>query len=550
MSASRTLPHPAILFMKKSFFAAGLLLSLFARAQLVNNGATIVVQSSGTIFCAGSFTNTSGTVTNDGKIEVQGSFANSGTYTSTLNDDSLILSGSGSATLSGGSATFRYLTINKAANTDLITLSGSVTIGNKLDFLSGGLSTDYLANPSFAVIAPASAVFNFTAGREIAGNVKRMGWTNGATILFNGANMQVVTNGGTAPTDVMVTMLPQAFGGDPSQAEREVARKFLFAATGGSGFSADVRFPYLASELATNTEANLIPWTLASSEWNARLTPVSRDAANYWVSTTGIDAASLAQEWKLADPRYTFNVTANLRGSWNGTDMTPGINAILPTAQPYNTSPFNYTGTEAVAAIPNANIVDWVLVELRKPATGSAVDATSSTIIGRKAGFLRRDGVVVDLDGATPLSFEIAKQGGAFVVIRHRNHLGVLSNLLPSNAAGSFTNDFTLLANAYKDGSSPTDPVILLSGGAKYGLWAGDANKNGVVNITDVNAVKAAIASSSTGYLLTDVNLSNSINVTDVNLTKTTISASGTGSLPARLAGGKVKTNLPDPVNE
>ncbi len=125
------------------------------------------------------------------------------------------------------------------------------------------------------------------------------------------------------------------------------------------------------------------------------------------------------------------------------------------------------------------------------------------------------------------------------MVIRHRNHLGVLSNAVPSNATGTFANNFSLLANSYKATGAASDPVVLLSGGTKYGLWAGDANKNGAVNATDVSAIKLAIASSSSGYLLTDLNLSNSINSTDVSLAKNTISSSGTGSAPT-IANGNI----------
>ena len=55
--------------------------------------------------------------------------------------------------------------------------------------------------------------------------------------------MQVTTNGGTAPTSFIVTMIPQSGGGDPTQNEREVKRKFLFTQSGGSGFTADIRYP-------------------------------------------------------------------------------------------------------------------------------------------------------------------------------------------------------------------------------------------------------------------------------------------------------------------
>ena len=181
-------------------------------------------------------------------------------------------------------------------------------------------------------------------------------------------------------------------------------------------------------------------------------------------------------------------------------------------------------------------------------------DASSTTIIGRKAGFLLNNGTVVDLDGATPLLFNISKQGPSFVVIRHRNHLGVLSNSLPSNAAGTFASDYSALANSYKASGASSDPVVLLSGGSgKYGLWAGDANKNGIVNGTDVSAIKLATASLATGYLFTDANLSNSINGTDVSLTKITLSLLGSSSAPTianSISKGRVQTNIPDPIVE
>ena len=54
------------------FFSVG------AKSQLYNNGATFTVQSGAYVMVAGDVKNISGTITNDGKIEVQGNFINSG----------------------------------------------------------------------------------------------------------------------------------------------------------------------------------------------------------------------------------------------------------------------------------------------------------------------------------------------------------------------------------------------------------------------------------------------------------------------------------------
>jgi Dockerin type I domain len=540
-------------FLLTTIALSGMLTSL--KAQLYNNGGTITIQNNAYVTVSGELINTTGTISNNGKLEVKGNFTNSGVYNSVGAEDSLLLTGTGPVVLNAGAATINFLTINKTTNADIVKLGGNILVNKKLDFLSGLFTTDPLLNPSFAVVSPITAVYNFAPGAEIIGSVKRTGWANGSANVFNQTNMLVTTNAGTTPTDVTVTMLPQTGGGDPTQNEREVTRSYKFAQTGGAAFTADIRYPYLTTELNTNTEANLVPWKLVATEWNGLTTGATRDILNHYVNYTAIPAADLALEWKLADPRYTFNVTANLRGSWNGsTAMNTTLNTAgqIPLTQPYNVTPFSYTGTEAVAAIPNANVVDWVLVEHRKPSTGLPADALSSTITGRKAAFLLNNGTVVELDGVTPVTVDIAKQGPAFVTVRHRNHLGVLSNVIPSNAAGTFTNDYTVLANSYIAPGASSDPVVLLAGvGGKYGMWAGDANKNGIVNSTDVNAIKSAIASSATGYLFTDVNLSNSINSTDVNLTKAIIAASAGGSNPSLIsAAKKIKSNIPDQIVE
>jgi len=505
-------------------------------AQFYNNGATVTIQSGGLIFVQGDAQINSGTLTNDGKIEVQGNFLNSGTYNSNTSDDSLILTGGNNITLTLGSSTVNNLMVNKTANSNNVTLGSNIMVNTKLDYLSGNLTTDPL-NTNFVFAAPVSTIFNFAANQEITGRVSRTNWTNGTAYVFNQPNMQVTTNGGTAPTSFTVNMIPQTGGGDPSLNEREVKRQFQFTTPDGSGFTSDVRFAYIDGELNTNTEPGLAPWFLDGvSEWNGKLSSLTKDASNNYVQYDGITTTELANEWKLADAKYSMNATAILRGPWNSGSslMNTGLNnnGIIPLNQPYSVSPFNYTGTESVIAIPNANVVDWVLVELRKPTPALPENATSGTIVGRKAGFLLNDGSIVDLDGVTPIAFDISKQGDAFIAIRHRNHLGILSNLIPSNVSGSFTNDFTVLSNNFKDNINATsDPVVLLAGASgKYGMWAGDANKNNIVNGTDFSVVRNAIAASAEGYILTDINLSASINGTDLSITNNTISQSGSSS--------------------
>ncbi len=499
----------------------------------------IKIESGGLLACTGNLQN-AGTISNDGKIQVQGNFINPGTYNSTTADDSLIFFGAGNSDLNGGSAVLNYLQINKSSAGDIVKLTGTTQVGKKMIFDQGTFTTDPI-NFSFVLSLPVSAQFSFAAGKEIIGRVRRTGWLNGSSYVFNQPNMQVITTGGTGPSDFTVNMIPQSEGGDPSQNEREVKRRFFFTKTGGTGYITEIRFPYLDGELNTNTESGLAPWELITNEWNKPAGTIARDNIANYVSLSSISIADLSNEWKLADARYSFTLTAFLRGSWNGTNMSTQLNSngVLTTAalaQPYNTAPFNYTGTESVVPgffAAHTNIVDWVLVEYRKPASGLPADALTATNIGRKAGFLLNNGSIVDLDGTTPILVEIVKQGGGFITVRHRNHLGIMSNFMATNTTGTFANNFSVLANTYKNPSITSNPVILLSG-STYGLWAGDATKNGLIDAPDLTAIKQAIADGATGYQQADVNLSANTAVGDVNLYKVMATLGGQGSTPAR----------------
>ena len=107
-----------------------------------------------------------------------------------------------------------------------------------------------------------------------------------------------------------------------------------------------------------------------------------------------------------------------LEGAYDSQNMNSNIT--IPSAQPFNTAPWNYS--ETITANIGNDIVDWVLVELR---TGAS-PATATTIIKQKAGLLKNDGTIVDADGFTNLNFDVAA-GDYYIVIYHRNHLPIMS---------------------------------------------------------------------------------------------------------------------------
>jgi PKD repeat protein len=195
-----------------------------------------------------------------------------------------------------------------------------------------------------------------------------------------------------------------------------------------------------------------------------------------------------------------LDVTVYLEGPFNGATMTPGINSILPLNQPYNVSPWNYTGTESVGSIPNGNIVDWILVELRDAA--SAASATSATMMDRQAAFLLNNGKVVGIDGSSTLQFNNSLTQQLFVVIWHRNHLGVMTSSFVTESGGNYTYNFSTGATqAY--GSTAAHKQI---GPGIWGMMGGDGNRDGGVTATDKIPLWEA-QSGTQGYLESDYNL-------------------------------------------
>lgn len=283
-----------------SVFFIFLLKSNVTTAQIYNDSGTIKIMKGSSVVCIGNFTNSSGTITNDGKLEVQGNFNNRNIYNSTSRQDSLSLTGSGSVTLNSGSATLNNLHVNKT-NGGGVTLTANTTIGAKFDLLAGSFSTD--PQKPYELIAPASATFTFGTGTQITGKVRRTNLVNGSAVIFHQPAMSVTTKGGTPPDNLLVNMVP---GKDPTSSEKEVKRYFYFNPAGGSNYTADITFPYSLTELNSNNEANLVAWYYdPSANWNQKLTGNTINVASHYLASAGVKAGILAnREWKLAEMEY------------------------------------------------------------------------------------------------------------------------------------------------------------------------------------------------------------------------------------------------------
>jgi hypothetical protein len=204
------------------------------------------------------------------------------------------------------------------------------------------------------------------------------------------------------------------------------------------------------------------------------------------------------------------NLSAFLQGPYSGGSMTTTLNTnnFIPLTQPYSASPWNYSGTESVTSIPSG-VVDWVLVELRR-------NTADSSTVQKRACFILNDGSIVDLDGIKPVNFYKTDDGSYYIVIRHRNHLAVMSaNSL--SLTSSLSGSYLIGGNLEYDFSTAqtqvfgTNPMNNLGG--VFGLISGDGNGDGSINATDRS--NAWNLRNVGGYTSNDVDLSGVINAGD-----------------------------------
>ena len=178
---------------------------------------------------------------------------------------------------------------------------------------------------------------------------------------------------------------------------------------------------------------------------------------------------------------------------------------LIPTAQPFNTPPFSYTGTEVATSIGDS-IVDWALVEIRSA-------SNMNTILASKAVLFTDMGKLVDTKGSLGLEFPGIMDGNYYVALYHRGHLGVISaNPIPLSLSAS-SYDFTTAANQAK-GIAQLKQV-----GTVFCLYAGDFDGNGLLNSLDYNVWKQNPAGINQ-YLPIDADGNGVINSLDFNLWK------------------------------
>jgi len=236
------------------------------------------------------------------------------------------------------------------------------------------------------------------------------------------------------------------------------------------------------------------------------------DSLYYYVTAFDINGNESGASDTIGIPfSKSVNITVFLEGPFLISQMIPYLNlgGYIPLIQPYNQPPWNYTGDEAVGLIPNSDIVDWLLLEFRDAPDPASAGGASA--IYRMAAFLKADGNIVGLDGVNPPRVNLEYNHYLYLVIWHRNHLGIMSGLNVTELPDSFTYDFTDTADKTYGGEKA---VKFLNTGI-WGMISADGNADGQINNQDKNDIWWPQLYN-TGYYPGDFNMDTEVNLMDI----------------------------------
>ncbi|MBS1517316.1 MAG: hypothetical protein JSS91_04445 [Bacteroidetes bacterium] len=119
---------------------------------------------------------------------------------------------------------------------------------------------------------------------------------------------------------------------------------------------------------------------------------------------------------------------------------------------------------------------------------------------------------VITVNGYQTYEFNSAPSGSYYIVLKHRNGLETWSAApVAMTAGGNYNYDFTT-ASSQAYGNN----MVLKAG--KYCIYSGDANQDGVVDITDLGLIDNDGFNFASGYLSTDCNGDDVIDLTDLGI--------------------------------
>jgi len=476
-----------------TLFVALLLTSLtYAQTLIKNDGATIVVQAGATLYVEGGIENTAtGTITNDGTIEIQGDFLNNGTFDDT-NGQLVKMSGDANADMTTNGDFIKNLEIAKTGGAtvnlqDALTVSTSITFSgddnrvvlgaNNMTLQSGATMTGHDAN-HFVVTDGAGTLTRESLGTGL--HAFPVGYTAGT---YNPASLNVTA--GTDNFSVRGYDTPTDGDGETGTAIAGDVVGAGWEINSGGSATTDVTLQWSTSDelapfdrtmsgVAKNDGSG---WDLLAADLSAA---TDLGGGTYSQTRTGVSTFSnFAVGAKPLGNKLALTLDLWLQGAWNGSSLNASIINDIPLTEPYSALGFTqkaFGGGEKTGldTLVDNNVTDWILVEFR--------DKTDNqNVLGTQMGLLMSTGMVANADGTVPFNMTGLPADSYYVVAKHRNHLAAMSLNAIDLTSGAGIFSFKGNTNVYVG----TGDVQADLGSGAFGLFHSDLNSDGIVDATD-----------------------------------------------------------------
>jgi hypothetical protein len=457
----------------KNFFLwlVGMCMSTLQFAQFVNNGATVTIQPGATLRVETSFLNNTGTVTNNGTLEVQDSFKNSATFFSGTSSIVRFI-GSGISNVKSNGATLRNIEMSKTNNN--IKLLDPLTISKDITFVNDNNKV-LLENHNFKINDGGSVLSSDNNEYFVAvgsGKLVKGISSNGTHTLEVGdaINYTPISNnisGGSYSNATIEANVVNAVHPDkPSSITPYLTRYWNVGLTGVTGQTSALTATYNEADDVSGTPESALNgavypasniWSFMSGSSNTTNNTVSASTTENTFAYTGMS------------PFSTFDVTAFVEGYMDGTN---------PTMRPVLLN--SGIGTSTTNC-------DNITIELRNTTTPYALAHTFTGII--------------TTNGVIRCAFPGNVTGSYYVALRHRNALETWSKTPITFSNGGNYDFSTGVAQAYGDN------MVNING--KWCMFSGDINsgpQDGNIDFIDYPVWETDANNFESGYFSSDLN--------------------------------------------
>jgi len=267
---------------------------LQAQNALVNEGATIYLESSASIYIQGNLENKStGNFSNAGVVYTSGNLIHNGSANFNSAATGLFrFNGTSNQIISGSNQpNFYNFTIDKASGE--LQLQTGIKVSNQLTFTTGNIflnnqQVDLLTSGTLMNETSANRIYDLTSG---TGTVKIIRTLNAPSSVNPGNLGAIITTSQNLGTTTIIR-------GHASQfvvSANSVGRYYTISPTTNTSLNATLRFTYFDNELNGQIEADLVQWHLPNSSvvWLKRGGTIN--TSSKYVTLLGIDSFNTRQ---------------------------------------------------------------------------------------------------------------------------------------------------------------------------------------------------------------------------------------------------------------